>query len=606
MFQSFDDVSDSTETRQRIEALRSRFDALGIDCFVVPRADRHQNEYIPESEARLAWLTGFTGSAGTAVVLADRAALLSDGRYTIQMREQLDLDIFEPVSSVETSLEAYLSEHAKGLAIGVDPWLTTIAGLERLKRTLDKVGGRLVRLNDNPIDSLWQNRPAAPAAPLRLHDEALAGRTVREKLDEIAGRIAEAGADLTALTDPASVAWTFNIRGSDVAHTPLVLSFAIIRADGTATLFVDEGKVGAEEARHLAALATLRPYEAFADDFAKAATNAKVGLDRNLAAAALAEIVEKAGGSVVALTDPASLPRATKTAAEIAGSRDAHRRDGAAMVAFLAWLDDQAPGSLDEIGAAKRLEACRVAAGEAAQRPLRDISFDTISGAGPHGAVVHYRVSERSNRMLQAGELYLVDSGGQYEDGTTDITRTVPIGEPTDEMRRMFTLVLKGMIAISTARFPKGTRGVDLDALARIALWKAGCDYAHGTGHGVGAFLAVHEGPQSLSRRGMVALEPGMILSNEPGYYKEGAYGIRIENLVLVEGPAPIAGGDAPMLGFETLTLAPIDRRLIDFSLLFEEERVWLDAYHRRVADELTPFVTPSEAQWLKGMTAPL
>ncbi|MCK5934650.1 MAG: aminopeptidase P family protein [Fulvimarina manganoxydans] len=606
MFQNFDDVSDSTETRQRVEALRSRFDALGIDGFVVPRADRHQNEYIPESEARLAWLTGFTGSAGTAVVLADRAALLSDGRYTIQMREQLDLDIFEPVSSVETSLEAYLSEHAKSLTIGVDPWLTTIAGLERLERTLDKVGGGLVRLTDNPIDGLWQNRPAAPAAPLRLHDEALAGRTVREKFDEIAGRIAEAGADLTALTDPASVAWAFNIRGSDVAHTPLVLSFAIIRADGAATLFVDEGKVGAEEARHLAALATLRPYEAFADDFAKAATNAKVGLDRNLAAAALAEIVEKAGGNVVALTDPASLPRATKTAAEIAGSRDAHRRDGAAMVAFLAWLDDQAPGSLDEIGAAKRLESCRVAAGEAAQRPLRDISFDTISGAGPHGAVVHYRVSERSNRRLQAGELYLVDSGGQYEDGTTDITRTVPIGEPTDEMRRMFTLVLKGMIAISTARFPKGTRGVDLDGLARIALWKSGCDYAHGTGHGVGAFLAVHEGPQSLSRRGMVALEPGMILSNEPGYYKEGAYGIRIENLVLVEGPAPIEGGDRPMLGFETLTLAPIDRRLIDVSLLVDEERVWLDAYHARVASELAPLVTPAQAEWLKRKTAPL
>ena len=371
MFQSFDDVSDSTESGQRVADLRKRFDALGIDGFVVPRADRHQNEYIPESEARLAWLTGFTGSAGTAVVLTDRAALLSDGRYTLQMREQLDLTVFEPVLSVETSLEAYLSEHAKGLAIGVDPWLTTIAGLERLERTLAKVGGKLVRLKDNPIDGLWQNRPAAPAAPLRLHDEALAGRTVREKLDEVAGRIAEAGADLTALTDPASVAWAFNVRGSDVAHTPLVLSFAIIRADGAATLFVDEGKVGAEEARHLSALATLRPYEAFADDFAKAATNAKVGLDGNLAAAALAEIVEQAGGSVVALTDPASLPRATKTAAEIAGSRDAHRRDGAAMVAFLAWLDDQTPGSLDEIGAAKRLEACRLAAGEAAQRPLR-------------------------------------------------------------------------------------------------------------------------------------------------------------------------------------------------------------------------------------------
>ena len=288
MFQSFDDVSDSTESGQRVADLRKRFDALGIDGFVVPRADRHQNEYIPESEARLAWLTGFTGSAGTAVVLTDRAALLSDGRYTLQMREQLDLTVFEPVLSVETSLEAYLSEHAKGLAIGVDPWLTTIAGLERLERTLAKVGGKLVRLKDNPIDGLWQNRPAAPAAPLRLHDEALAGRTVREKLDEVAGRIAEAGADLTALTDPASVAWAFNVRGSDVAHTPLVLSFAIIRADGAATLFVDEGKVGAEEARHLSALATLRPYEAFADDFAKAATNAKVGLDGNLAAAALA------------------------------------------------------------------------------------------------------------------------------------------------------------------------------------------------------------------------------------------------------------------------------------------------------------------------------
>ncbi|MEN3794624.1 aminopeptidase P family protein [Fulvimarina sp. MAC3] len=606
MFQSFDEVSDASKSADRLARLRSRLKVLGVDGFVVPRADRHQNEYIPEHDARLKWLTGFTGSAGTAVVLRDRAAVLSDGRYTIQLREQIDTDAFEPVASMDTSLNDYLTEHAKGLSIGIDPWLTTIAGTERLKEVLEAEGGRLVTLDENPIDALWEDRPEACAAHVALHPVEFAGKTADDKIAEVAEAVRKAKYDLTVLTDPASVCWLFNIRGRDVEHTPLVLSFATVAKDGGATLFIDPRKFDAETRSALEAVATLKPYEAFADELRIMATGAEIGLDKSLAVAAIGEIVSDAGGTVAAMEDPVKSLRAKKNEAEIAGSRAAHRRDGAAMTAFLCWLDRQAPGTITEIEAARALEESRRRFGEADGQPLQDISFDTISGSGPHGAIVHYRVNTGSDRRLEAGELFLLDSGGQYRDGTTDITRTMPIGEPTAGMRRMFTLVLKGMIGISLARFPKGSRGVDIDCLARIALWKAGVDYAHGTGHGVGAFLAVHEGPQSISRRGMVALEPGMIASNEPGYYKECEYGIRIENLVLVTPPTGIEGGETPMLGFETLTLCPIDRRLIDPALLVQEERDWLDAYHARVAEEITPFLEPEEASWLAEATRPL
>ncbi|MER0238583.1 aminopeptidase P family protein [Fulvimarina sp. MAC8] len=606
MFQSFDEVSDSSKSADRLARLRSRLKTLGVDGFVVPRADRHQNEYIPERDARLKWLTGFTGSAGTAVLLPNRAAVLSDGRYTIQLREQIDTNAFEPVSSVETSLNEYLKEYAKGLAVGIDPWLTTISGAERLKEVLEAERGRLVTLDENPVDLLWEDRPAASGSPVALHPIEFAGKSAADKIAEVAEAVRKAKCDLTVLTDPASVSWLFNIRGKDVEHTPLVLSFASVTKDGEATLFIDPQKLDDETRPALEAVATVKPYDAFADELRIMSEATQIGLDKTLAVAAIGEIVADAGGTVVAMDDPVKSLRAKKNEAEIAGSRAAHRRDGAAMVAFLAWLDQQAPGSITEIEVAKALEESRRRFGEAEGQPLQDISFDTISGSGPHGAVVHYRVNTESDRALQAGELFLLDSGGQYRDGTTDITRTMPVGEPTDEMRRMFTLVLKGMIGISLARFPKGSRGVDIDVLARTALWKAGVDYAHGTGHGVGAFLAVHEGPQSISRRGMVALEPGMIVSNEPGYYKEGAYGIRIENLVLVTPPSEIPGGETPMLGFETLTLCPIDRRLIDPSLLVPEERDWLDAYHARVAEEITPFLDPAEASWLAEATRPL
>ncbi|NDW03466.1 aminopeptidase P family protein [Jiella pacifica] len=606
MFQNFDSSSDFSKSAERVEALRSRLKEAGVDGFVVPRADEHQGEYIPPSAARLEWLTGFSGSAGAAVVLQDRAAILVDGRYTLQVRDQVDVAVFEPLSSIETPLSTYLEREAAGLRIGYDPWLHTIAEVERLRDVMAATGGELVALDHNPIDVVWPDRPAPPKGRAFLHGDNLAGRASREKLDEIRAAIGKAKADLAVLTDPSSIAWTFNIRGADVDHTPLMLAFAIVPTEGKPRLYVDPDKLDEGVAGHLSTLADIHGPDEFESDLGTMARDRAAALDPGLAAARLAEIVEAAGGAVVQLADPARLPRAIKNEGELAGSRAAHRRDGIAMVRFLSWLDRQAPGSTDEITAAERLEAFRAEAGKAAGMALMDISFDTIAGAGPNGAIVHYRVNRQTNRTLGAGELFLIDSGAQYLDGTTDITRTVPVGEPGPLMRTRFTQVLKGMIAISLARFPKGTRGVDIDVLARIALWKAGCDYAHGTGHGVGAFLAVHEGPQSISRRGMAVLQPGMIVSNEPGYYKEGAFGIRIENLLVVTKAEAIEGGDAPMHGFETLTLAPVDRRLIDRTLLSEDERDWLNAYHAMVREALSADLPAEDAVWLEAATRPV
>ncbi|MEX6506689.1 aminopeptidase P family protein [Jiella sp. M17.18] len=606
MFQNFDATSDHSQSAARVDRLRADLAAAGLDGFIVPRADEHQGEYIPASAARLEWLTGFSGSAGVAVVLADRAAILVDGRYTLQVRSQVDLGVFEPVSSVDTPLADFLRGAAAGKRIGYDPWLHTSGEVKRLKEALRAVDGELVPVRGNPIDRIWNDRPAPPKGRAVVQPDAHAGRPASEKLAQLSGKLAEAKADLTVLTDPSSVAWTFNIRGSDVPHTPLALSFAIIRTEGRPTLFIDPDKLDAGVRTHLSALAELAEPETFEPALRKEAAERAVGLDPQLAAARLSDLVVEAGGRVVEMADPARLPRAIKNDGEIAGSRAAHLRDGAAITAFLAWLDRQAPGTVTEIGAAERLEALRAEFGERDGQPLRDISFDTIAGSGPNGAIVHYRVNRESDRVLAEGELFLLDSGAQYQDGTTDITRTMPIGTPTAEMREKFTLVLKGMIAISTARFPKGTRGVDLDPLARIALWKAGCDYAHGTGHGVGSYLAVHEGPQSISRRGMAVLEPGMILSNEPGYYREGAFGIRIENLVLVEPAAPVAGGDIDMLGFSTLTLAPIDLRLVEPGRLTAEETRWLDAYHAAVREALSPRLGDADRAWLAAATRSL
>ncbi|SJZ63235.1 aminopeptidase P family protein [Consotaella salsifontis] len=607
MYQAFDVIGGSSGSAERVARLRAAFDALSIDGFIVPRADEHQGEYIPDSAARLGWITGFTGSAGVALILRDRAAIFVDGRYTVQVRAQVDTTLYDIESLVDTPLSEYLKERGARLRIGFDPWLHTIGEAKRLREAMVAAGGALVPLSSNPIDAIWADRPEPPKGRVWRHNERFAGRPAADKIAALQADLDKKDVSATVVTDPSSIAWVLNIRGSDVSHTPLPLSFAILPREGRPTLFIDPDKIRDAEVRtYLSGLCQLEAPAAFAGAVEEVAKNARILLDPALAAEQLREIVEGAGGAVVEGPDPARLPRAIKNETEIAGSRLAHQRDGAAMVDFLYWLDLQAPGSITEIGAVEALENARRASGEAAQMPLRDISFDTISGAGPNGAIVHYRVNRSTDRTLQAGELFLIDSGAQYEDGTTDITRTVAIGEPTAEMREKFTLVLKGMIALSLARFPKGTRGMDIDVLARIALWKAGCDYAHGTGHGIGSFLAVHEGPQSISKRGVTELEAGMIISNEPGYYREGAFGIRIENLILVKDREPVAGGDLPMHGFETLTLAPIDRRLIEVRLLTEEERGWLDAYHAWVRETLSPLLRPEVAEWLAGVTTPL
>jgi Xaa-Pro aminopeptidase len=608
MFQNFESAANPAQGRERVERLREKLAEMELDGFLVPRADEHQGEYVAPRSERLQWLTGFTGSAGAALILRDSAVVFVDGRYTLQVREQVDLDIFTIDSLIDNPPHKWLGENAaKGWRIGFDPWLHTISDARSLRKSLEKQDGALVPVDRNLVDAVWDDQPAAPVGAISVHPEPFAGEGVAAKLDRLAAAIREAGAAIAVLTDPSSLAWAFNIRGSDVAHTPVPLGFAILDAEGKHAVYLDERKLDRNARRHLEAHAILRPPEQLEPDLRKrAADGTKVALDPALAADRLRLLVEDAGGTVVEAPDPARIPRATKNRAELDGSRAAHRRDGAAITRFLCWLDSRQPGTIDEIAAATRLEELRRATGEETQMPLRDISFDTISGAGPNGAIIHYRVTRQTNRKLKAGELYLVDSGGQYQDGTTDITRTVAIGAPSDEMRTRYTLVLKGMIGLSMTRFPVGTRGREIDAIARLALWKAGLDYAHGTGHGVGSFLSVHEGPQRISKAGDTKLQAGMILSNEPGYYKEGAYGIRLENLIAVTPAEQVPGGEIAMHGFETLTLAPFDRRLIDVELMTAEERAWLDAYHARVLAEIGPMLGGDVLEWLEKATAPL
>jgi len=608
MFQTFDSTSDPSQGVGRVAALRRRLADLGVDGFLVPRADEHQGEYVAQRSERLKWLTGFTGSAGAALILADRALLFVDGRYTLQARTQTDTDTFAIESLVENPPARWLGDNGrKASAIGFDPWLHTIAEADALRTALEKAGAKLVPLEANPVDAIWDDQPAPPTGKVEIHPAALAGELAKDKLARLAATIADAGATHAVLTDPSSLAWALNIRGTDVPHTPLALGFAILAAEGLPILFLDRAKLTIETDAYLTQLADVFDPGEFEEKLATVARDGgKVALDPGLAAEKLRMIVLENGGTVVKLADPARLPRATKNAAELAGSRAAHRRDGAAMARFLAWLDEQEPGTIDEIEAVKALEGFRRSVGDETQMPLRDISFDTISGAGPNGAIIHYRVTTATNRRLGDGELFLVDSGGQYQDGTTDITRTVAIGRPNEEMRERWTLVLKGMIAISMLRFPPGTRGADIDAFARAALWRAGLDYAHGTGHGVGSFLSVHEGPQRIARTGTQALLPGMILSNEPGYYKEGGYGIRLENLIVVSEPEAVPGGEIAMHGFETLTLAPLDSRMVRLDLLSQDERAWLDAYHARVLAEIGPMLDGATLGWLERATAPL
>ena len=608
MFQTFESESDPSLGAQRVHALRERMRQHGIDGFLVPRADEHQGEYVAPGSERLKWLTGFSGSAGAALVLGESAVIFVDGRYQLQVRQQVDLGVFSIANLIDTPPAAWIKEHlGAGLRIGFDPWLHTISEVKALTESATSIGAELVPLSRNPVDEIWTDRPPVPLGRVEIQPLQFAGELAKSKLARLAEAVAESGATHAILTDPSSVAWAFNIRGSDVPHTPLALSFAVLSGDGNHLLFIDKRKLPIEPEAYLTQLCDLRaPSELENAIIGLARAGAKVSLDPALAAEKLRTLVRDNGGHVVEAPDPARLPRATKNEAEIAGSRAAHRRDGAAVSRFLCWLDRTNPETLDEIAAVKKLEEFRRTAGEETQMPLRDVSFPTISGAGPNGAVIHYRVSVATNRRMAPGELYLVDSGAQYQDGTTDITRTIALGVPTEEMRERFTLVLKGMIGISMLCFPAGTRGMDIDAFARIALWKHGCDFAHGTGHGIGSYLAVHEGPQRIAKTGTQKLLTGMMLSNEPGYYKEGHYGIRIENLILVKEPAPIEGGDIAMHAFETLTLAPIDRRLVKIDLLSTDELDWLNAYHARVLNEIGPVVDGETLKWLEEATAPL
>ncbi|HWB52069.1 MAG TPA: aminopeptidase P family protein [Stellaceae bacterium] len=589
----------------RLKLLRERLAADGLAGFIVPRADEHQGEYVPLCGQRLAWLTGFTGSAGTAVVLQDRAAVFVDGRYTLQAGAQVDTQAYEIRHLIDEPPAGWLASAAKpGDVIGYDPWLHTPQDVERLKTGAERAGATLRAVAKNPLDRVWDGRPAAPLAPVYAQADGFAGESAAAKRTRIGKALAANGAAATVLTMPESIAWLLNIRGGDVPHTPLPLSFAIVKADGAVTLFIDRRKLLPGLDRHLGNRVTIETPDRLGAALDALARDGTVQVDPASAAAWVFDRLGAAGAQIHRAADPCLLPKACKNPVELDGTRAAHRRDGAAVTRFLAWLARTAPlGGLREIAASDRLEAFRKEG-----RYFRDLSFPTISGAGSNGAIVHYRASPETEKLLEPGTLYLLDSGAQYLDGTTDITRTIAIGEPTAEMRENFTRVLKGHIALATARFPKGTTGSQLDGFARRALWQVGLDYDHGTGHGVGSYLSVHEGPQRISKApNTQPLLPGMIVSNEPGYYKTGAYGIRIENLIVVQPDerGPRENG-REILCFETITLAPIDRQLVARELLDRDEAAWLDAYHARVRETIGPLVDADTAHWLETATAPI
>ena len=589
-------------SEERLRALRAELAGRGLQGFLVPRADEHGGEYIPPHARRLEWLTGFSGSAGLAVVLAEQAAVFVDGRYTLQLRQQTDARLYQLRHLIDAPPGEWIGQHLAAGRLGYDPWLHSERAVEGLVKSCAEAGGELVATADNPLDAIWPDRPGPPAEPMVPHEERFAGESAAAKRQRLAAELEQEDLAAAVLTAPDSIAWLLNLRGGDVAHTPLPLSFAILHADGEVELFAVQEKLGPESRSHLGNGVRPRPPAELAAGLA-ALAGQNVRVDATSAAAWIFQQLRQAGAEIKPGPDPCQLPKACKNDVELAGMRSCHRRDGVALVHFLAWLEAEAPGrGIDELSAARRLQAWR-AGGE----HFRGLSFDTISAAGANGAIVHYRVSPASNRRLEAGSLYLVDSGAQYLDGTTDVTRTVAIGRPEAEMRACFTHVLKGHIALARARFPAGTTGAQLDSLARGPLWRAGLDYDHGTGHGVGCYLGVHEGPQRIAKTGSATpLRPGMIVSNEPGYYRPGAFGIRIENLLAVVEIA----GDYPegksYLGFETLTRAPIDRRLIEAELLNSEETAWLDAYHAEVLAEIAPLLDTATAEWLAGACAPI
>ncbi|MCB2112672.1 MAG: aminopeptidase P family protein [Parvularculaceae bacterium] len=605
MFQHFEPVSDISFAGKHLPLLRAEMKKRKIDGFIVPHDDEYQNEYIPAYAERLMWVSGFSGSAGAAIVLSDNAVIFVDGRYTLQVRQQTDEKHFTFEDIVDTPLDQWLAENAPNAArIGYDPMLHTAAGVRKLEAAAKKAGFTLVALDGNPIDDAWKGQPARPLTQAKPHGLELAGKSSAEKRAAIGEAIAKTGADAALITAPPSIAWLLNIRGSDVARTPLPLARVLAWKDGKATLFIAPEKVGNELPEFLGDDVDIRAESDVEATLRKLGAEGKtIAVDPALAPIKYVTELTDSGASVVEMTDPCALPRATKNAAELDGTRAAHIRDGAAVSQFLHWIATNAQdGGVDEIAAAKKLEEFRAATGK-----LEDLSFDTISGAGENGAVVHYKVSTATSRKLKPGELFLIDSGAQYRDGTTDITRTVAIGAPSDEMRERFTLVLKGHIAIASARFPLGTTGAQLDVLARKALWDCGLDYDHGTGHGVGSFLGVHEGPQRIAKAASAQpLKPGMILSNEPGYYKTGRYGIRIENLIIVTEARAIEGGERAMMAFETITLAPISLDLVVPSMLTDAERGWLNAYHARVRDTLSPAAPQPVAEWLARETRPI
>ena len=578
--------------------MRGEIARHGIDGFIVPRADRHQNEYVPASEERLAWLSGFTGSAGLAIVLADRAALFVDGRYTLQAREQVDTGLFEIVHISDTTPDQWIEKTLReGQKLGYDPWLHVIEGAERLAKACAAAGAHLVPVEANPLDAVWTDRPPPPRGAVVLHDARYSGEPAAAKIERIRAELAEIKTAAIVISDPHAACWTFNIRGGDDrAYCARARDRDRSRRRAALALRGWTQARQHECATRIAQLAELREPDGFAADLkALGRAHAAVRLDAASAPDAIGRLIGASGGKIRRGADPIALMKAVKNATEIAGARAAHLRDGAAVARFLAWLDREAPkGKLTEIAAVEALEDFRRDTGA-----LKDISFPTIAGFGPNGAIVHYRVTTKTNRRIAPDGLFLIDSGAQYEDGTTDITRTVAIGEPSAEMRDRFTRVLKGHIAIARAVFPQGTSGAQLDSFARQHLWAAGLDFEHGTGHGVGSYLSVHEGPARISKVGTTALKAGMILSNEPGYYKTGAYGIRIENLVLAVPPPPIAGAEKPLLAFDTLTRAPIDRRLIAPATLAADEIAWLNAYHARVRKELEPLLDAETRAWL-------
>jgi Xaa-Pro aminopeptidase len=586
---------------ERVAALRAELQRQNLTGFLIGRGDEHQGEYVPKRAERLGWISGFTGSAGLAIVLIDKAAVFVDGRYTLQVRDEVDTGLFEIRHLISEPAERWIEQNlGKGGRLGFDPWLFTVDQARRFADGAAKAGGELIAAESNPLDAVWPDQPPAPIAPVTIQDMRFAGQSAAEKRRAMGAALTTDGFDAAVITAPDSLAWLLNIRGGDVPRTPFALGFGVLHKDGHVDVFMDPRKFTPAVLSHLGNDVTVQPREAFAGALeGLGRAKAQVGLDAMTAGVWIRDRLAKSGATVRIGDDPCALPKARKNAVEIEGTRTAHRRDGAAVSRFLAWFAGEAPkGNLTELAAAEKLAAFR-----RKNELFRDFSFDSISGAGPNGAVVHYKVSEKSSRKIEMNSIYLIDSGGQYFDGTTDITRTVAVGTPTAEMKDRFTRVLKGHIALATVKFPKGTSGSSLDVLARRPLWEIGLDYDHGTGHGVGSYLSVHEGPQRISKApNRVALEPGMIISNEPGYYKTGEYGIRIENLIVVQ---PVET-QPNMLQFETITLAPIDINLVDRNLLSAEEVAWLNAYHKRVRETLSPQLDDATKAWLAEATRPI